>query len=90
MARYELRLFMGNGCGSALLVAKYELRLFLGNGCGSALLGEVAVIEAADAAAAMSEAGRRVRELPRRCSGALYDPAGAQIWAEDAPDRKRR
>jgi hypothetical protein len=71
-------------------VARYELRLFLGNGCGSALLGEVAAIEAADAASAMSEAGRRVRELPRHCAGVLFDPAGAQIWAEDAPDPKAR
>ena len=71
-------------------MATYELRLFMGNGCGSALLGEVAAIEAADAAAAMSEAGRRVRELPRHCSGVLLDPAGAQIWAEAAPDARAR
>ena len=70
-------------------MAKYELRLFMGNGCGSALLGEVAAIEAADAAAAVSEAGRRVSQLPRHCSGALYDAAGAQIWTEDAPDPAR-
>lgn len=66
-------------------MAQYELRLFMGNGCGSALLGEVAVIEAADASAAVSEADRRVRQLPRRCSGALFDPSGAQIWAEESP-----
>jgi hypothetical protein len=71
-------------------MARYELRLFMGNGCGSALLGEVAAIEAADADAAMTEAGQRVRQLPRHCSGALYDPAGVQIWAGAAPDNRAR
>jgi len=71
-------------------MARYELRLFMGNGCSQPLLGEVAAIEAADQAAAVSEAGRRVRELPRHCSGALYDAAGVQIWAEAAPDQRPR
>lgn len=58
------------------------------NACGPALLGDVAVFEADDADLAMSEADRRVRELPRHCFGALFDPAGAQIWTDDAPGRK--
>ena len=69
-------------------MARYELKLFLKNGCGEALLGDVAVIEAADARAAMSEADRRVRELPRHCLGALYDPAGAEIWTADSPGQR--
>jgi hypothetical protein len=71
-------------------MAKYELRLFMGNGCGSPLLGEVSVFEAPDADAAMSEASRRVRQLPRHCSGVLYDPAGVQIWTENAPATQTR
>nr|UXE45268.1 hypothetical protein Hi04_10k_c4586_00026 [uncultured bacterium] len=55
------------------------------NACGPALLGDVAVFDAPDEGAAMSEAHRRVRELPRNCVGALFDCAGVQIWAEDAP-----
>ncbi|HVN01020.1 MAG TPA: hypothetical protein VMT68_12480 [Caulobacteraceae bacterium] len=66
-------------------MARYELRLYMRNACGPALLGEVACFDAPDERAAMSEADRRVRELPKRCFGALYDPAGVQIWSEDAP-----
>jgi hypothetical protein len=63
----------------------YELRLFMRNACGPALLGEVAVLEACDETAAMAEARRRVQQLPRNCGGALIDPAGVQIWTDDAP-----
>jgi hypothetical protein len=66
-------------------MAQYELRLFMSNGCGAALLGEVAVIEALDGEAALSEARRRVRQLPKRCFGSLYDPVGAEIWTEESP-----
>ena len=66
-------------------MAKYELRLFMRNACGPALLGEVAMLEAPDADTAVSEAASRVRQLPRNCAGALFDPAGVQIWADDAP-----
>ena len=66
-------------------MAQYELRLFMRNACGPALLGDVAVFEAPDEDAAMSEAHRRVRELPKNCFGALFDAAGGQIWADDAP-----
>jgi len=66
-------------------MAQYELRLYMRNACGPALLGDVAVFDAPDEGAAMSEAHRRVRELPRNCVGALFDCAGVQIWAEDAP-----
>ena len=55
------------------------------NACGPALLGDVAVFEALDEDAAVSEARRRVGELPRNCAGALYDPAGAEVWTGDAP-----
>jgi hypothetical protein len=64
-------------------MARYELRLFMSNGCGAALLGEVAVIEAQDAA--LSEARRRVLQLPKRCFGTLYDPAGAELWTDETP-----
>jgi hypothetical protein len=66
-------------------MARYELRLFMSNGCGSALLGEVALIEALDGDTAMSEARRRVRQLPTRCFGALYDAAGVEIWTDESP-----
>jgi hypothetical protein len=66
-------------------MAQFELRLFMSNGCGSPLLGDVAVIEAADGDAAMSEARRRVRQLPKRCFGSLYDAAGAEIWTDESP-----
>ena len=66
-------------------MAAYELRLYMRNGCGAALLGDVAVLEAADEPAASAEALRRVRELPRHCFGALFDPAGVQLWEEDSP-----
>ena len=66
-------------------MARYELRLYMKNACGPPLLGDVAVFEAPDARAAMSEADRRVRELPRHCAGVLHDPAGVQIWSDDAP-----
>lgn len=69
-------------------MARYELKLYLSNGCGSALLGDVAVLEAPDEGAAVSEARRRVRQLPRRCFGELYDPAGLPIWAEQSPDAR--
>jgi hypothetical protein len=65
-------------------MARYELRLFMSNGCGSALLGEVAVFEAENGDAAMSEARRRVRQLPKRCFGTLYDPAGAELWTDES------
>jgi hypothetical protein len=67
-------------------MARYELRLYMRNACGPPLLGDVAVIEAADEGAAASEAASRVRQLPKRCFGALFDPMGVQIWADDAPD----
>lgn len=66
-------------------MARYELKLFMSNGCGSALLGEVAVIEAPDGDAATSEARRRVRQLPKRCFGSLYDEAGVEIWTDESP-----
>jgi hypothetical protein len=66
-------------------MARYELKLFMTNGCGAAILGDVAVLEAADQAAAVSEASARVRQLPRHCFGALFDPTGAEIWSGDAP-----
>jgi len=66
-------------------MARYELRLFMRNACGPALLGDVAVFEAPDERSAMSEAHRRVGQLPRYCAGALFDCAGVQIWAEDSP-----
>ena len=66
-------------------MARYELRLYMKNGCGQALLGDVAALEAPDETAAVSEARRRVRELPKHCAGALHDPAGAEIWTGDAP-----
>ncbi len=66
-------------------MARYELRLYMRNACGPALLGDVAVLEASDEAAAIAEADRRVRQLPRRCAGALFDPLGVQIWTEDSP-----
>jgi len=66
-------------------MARYELRLYMRNACGPALLGEVTCVEAPDARAAISEADRRVRGLPKQCFGALFDPAGVQIWSEDAP-----
>jgi hypothetical protein len=69
-------------------MARYEFRLYMRNGCGQALLGDVAAIEASDATAALSEARRRVRELPKHCVGALYDAAGAEIWTGDAPGRR--
>ena len=62
-------------------MARYEFRLFMKNGCGQALPGDVTVIEAADESAALSEARLRVRELPKQCFGALFDPAGAEIWS---------
>ena len=71
-------------------MARYELKLFMRNACGPALLGEVAVLEAPDEGAALSEARRRVRELPRHCVGALYDPAGNQIWTDDSPGPQAR
>jgi hypothetical protein len=66
-------------------MAQYELKMYMRNACGPALLGDVAVFEAPDQGAAMSEACRRVRQLPRHCFGALYDPAGVQVWADDSP-----
>ena len=66
-------------------MARYEFRLYMKNGCGQALLGDVSAIEAADETAALSEARRRVGELPKHCAGALYDAAGAEIWTGDAP-----
>ncbi len=71
-------------------MAQYELKLYMRNGCGGALLGDVSVFEAPDTRAAMAEAHRRVRELPRHCFGALYDPAGAEIWADDSPGPQAR
>jgi hypothetical protein len=68
----------------------YELRLYMRNGCGEALLGDVAVIEAQDEAAARSEAHRRVSRLPRHCFGVLYDAAGAEIWSDDSPGLEPR
>ena len=55
------------------------------NACGPALLGDVAIFDAADEGAALAEARRRVRALPRHCVGALYDPAGVQVWSDDSP-----
>jgi hypothetical protein len=66
-------------------MAQYELRLYMRNACGPALLGEVISVEAADAQAAIAQADRRVRGLPKQCFGVLFDPAGVQIWSEDAP-----
>ena len=66
-------------------MARYELKLYMRNACGPALLGDVAVFEAPDEGAAMSEASRRVRQLPRHCFGALYDTADVQIWSDDSP-----
>ena len=66
-------------------MARYELKLFMTNGCGAAILGEVAALEAADTGTAVSEASRRVSELPRHCFGALHAPAGAEIWTGEAP-----
>jgi len=74
------------GVITARVMARYELRLYLRNACGPALLGDVASFDAPDEGAAMSEAYRRVRGLPRNCVGALFDGAGVQIWAGDAPD----
>lgn len=71
-------------------MAQYELRLFMRNACGPALLGDVAMFEATDDREAMSEAGRRVRELPRHFVGVLFDAAGAQIWTEDSPTPVRQ
>jgi hypothetical protein len=70
-------------------MARYELRLYMRNACGPPLLGDAAVIEAADERAAMSEADRRVRALPKHCFGALFDAAGVQIWSDDAPSPAR-
>jgi len=67
-------------------MAQYELRLFMRNACGPALLGDVSMLDAADEPAAVAEARDRVRRLPRRCTGVLFDPAGLEIWAGDAPD----
>lgn len=58
------------------------------NACGPALLGDVALIEAADEHVAMTEAQRRVHELPRHCAGALFSPAGLEIWTGNAPDAR--
>ena len=66
-------------------MAQYELRLYMRNACAPALLGDVAFFEAPDEEAAMAEARRRVRQLPRRCFGALYDAAGDQVWADGSP-----
>ncbi|HZZ87335.1 MAG TPA: hypothetical protein VFE13_03280 [Caulobacteraceae bacterium] len=66
-------------------MAQFELRLYMRNACGPPLFGDSKGFEAADATAAISEADRRVRELPRNCFGVLLDPSGAQIWSEDAP-----
>jgi len=66
-------------------MAEYELRLFMRNACGPALLGDVAVFDAAGEAEAVSEAWRRLRQLPRNCSGVLYDSAGVQLWTDDSP-----
>ena len=66
-------------------MARYELRLYMKNGCGQALLGDVAAIDAPDETAALTEARRRVHELPKHCLGALYDAAGAEIWTGEAP-----
>jgi hypothetical protein len=66
-------------------MARYELRLYMKNACGPALLGDVSDIDAPDERAAMTEAGRRISDLPKNCFGALFDPAGVQIWSEDAP-----
>ena len=71
-------------------MARYELRLYMRNACGPALLGEVAGFEAPDERAAMSEADRRVGELPKQCFGALFDPAGVEIWSGDAPTARVR
>lgn len=71
-------------------MAQYELRLYMRNACGPALLGDVAVFEAADERAAISEADRRVRRLPRNCAGALFDGGGMQIWADDSPGAAAR
>jgi hypothetical protein len=70
-------------------MARYELKLFMKNACGPPLLGDVSMLEAPDAQAAMAEASRRVAKLPRNCLGALFDPAGAQIWSDDAPAQAR-
>jgi hypothetical protein len=69
-------------------MARYELRLYLRNGCGAALLGEVATIDAPGEEAAIAEARGRVRQLPRHCAGALFDAAGVQLWADEAPSQK--
>jgi hypothetical protein len=66
-------------------MARYELRLYMRNACGPALLGDVSTFEAPDERAAVSEAELRVRQLPRHCSGVLFDAAGAQIWSDDSP-----
>ncbi len=71
-------------------MARYELRLYMRNGCGSALLGDTAYFEAPGEALAMSEADRRVRELPKHCFGALHDSAGAQIWTGEPPGAAAR
>ena len=68
-------------------MAQYELRLYLRNGCGAALLGDVSTIDAPGEAAAIAEARGRVRQLPRHCAGALFDAAGVQLWADDAPNK---
>ncbi len=75
-----------DGCNISPM-ALYELRLYMRNACGPALLGDVAVIDAADEAAAVAEAQRRVAQLPRHCVGALFDAAGVQCWTQDAPAR---
>jgi len=69
-------------------MAQFELRLYMRNACGPALLGEVSTFEAADEGAAISEADRRVRDLPKHCFGALFDSAGTQIWADAAPQSR--
>ena len=71
-------------------MARYELKLFMTNGCGAAILGEVAALEAADRAGAVSEASARVGQLPRHCFGALFDPEGAEIWSGEAPHAPAR
>ncbi len=68
-------------------MAQYELRLYQRNGCGGALLGDVVIFDACDEEAAVAEAHRRIRELPRHCSGALFDLEGLQIWAPDVSGR---
>ncbi len=66
-------------------MARYEFRLYMRNGCGQARPGDVSLIDAPDEVAARAEAGRRVRDLPRHCFGALFDAGGAQIWEGEPP-----